>query len=248
MADMSQPQSGTGAPEHPELQAWWLGRVDYERAHALQIKIRDQIIAGHAPPTLLLLEHDPVVTYGRRGESGDLKHSLAQLEAAGIAVRETERGGRATYHGPGQLVGYPIVRVRAVAANMPSYVCALEEAIIQTLAALGITAERHAGQPGVWVGEEKIAAVGVAVTHGVAWHGFSINVGSDLSGFDAIRPCGLDIPVTSVARQIAHDAPRGIRVPTVRELAEVVAVHIGDALGLHTRYTREVGAESLVTA
>jgi lipoate-protein ligase B len=197
---------------------------------------------------LLLLEHDPVVTYGRRGESGDLKHSLAQLEKLGIAVRESERGGRATYHGPGQLVGYPIVRVRTVAANMPAYVCALEEAVIQTLAALGIGAERRPGQPGVWVGEEKIAAVGVAITHGVAWHGFSINVGRDLSGFDAIRPCGLDIPVTSIARQIAHDAPRGTPTPTVRDIADLAAVHVGDALGLHTSYSREGGAERLLEA
>jgi lipoate-protein ligase B len=243
MTESHQPDRGAA---HHELQAWWLGRVDYERAHALQIRIRDRIIAGEAPATLLLLEHDPVVTYGRRGESGDLKHSLAQLEARGIAVREAERGGRATYHGPGQLVGYPIVRVRSVAANMPAYVCALEEAVIQTLAALGITAERRPGQPGVWVGEKKIAAVGIAVTHGVAWHGFAINVGHDLSGFDAIRPCGLDIPVTSIAHEIAQDAPGHVPAPSVRDVADLAAVHVGDALGLHTTYTREGGMERLL--
>ena len=238
--------SRTAGHAHSVLEAWWLGRVDWDRAHALQTAIRDLVIAGKRPPTLLMLEHEPVVTYGRRGESGDLKHSLAQLEEAGIAVRASERGGRATYHGPGQLVGYPIVRVRSVAANMPAYVCALEEAIIQTLSALGIHGERVEGQPGVWIGGEKIAAVGVAVTHGVAWHGFSINCGNDLSGFDAIRPCGLDIPVTSIARQIAKVAPPAVHGPSAHDIADLAVVHVADALGLHVDY-REARPEKLLS-
>jgi lipoate-protein ligase B len=129
---------------------------------------------------------------------------------------------------------------------MPAYVCALEEAVIQTLAALGVMSERHPGEPGVWVGDEKIAAVGIAVTHGVAWHGFSINVGSDLSGFDAIRPCGLEIPVTSIGRQIADDAPRSVLSPTVHAVADLAVVHVADALGLYARYTRDGGLKQLL--
>jgi lipoate-protein ligase B len=220
--------------------------MDYDRAHELQVRLRDQVGSGEIGPTLLLLEHDPVVTYGRRGESGDLRHSLAQLESAGIAVRATERGGRATYHGPGQLVGYPIVRVRWVAANMPAYVCALEEAIIQTLAALGIHGERIDEQPGVWIGDAKIATVGLAVTHGVAWHGFAINVSRDLSGFDAIRPCGLDITVTSIGREMDHLGVGARFAPSVRDVADLAAVHIGDAFGLHTAYAQEGGVEKLL--
>jgi lipoate-protein ligase B len=130
---------------------------------------------------------------------------------------------------------------------MPAYVCAIEEAIIQTLAALGITGERIEGQPGVWIGDAKIATVGVAVTHGVAWHGFAINVGHDLSGFDAIRPCGLDIPVTSIAHEVARQDPNPGFVPSVRNVADLVAVHVGDAFGLHTDYAHEGGVEQLLT-
>ncbi len=223
---------------HQELRATWLGHVPFDEAHALQERIRDEVIAKRTAPTLLLLEHDPVLTFGRRGESGELKLGIPEIEALGIAVRDTARGGRATYHGPGQLVGYPIVRLRAVAASVPSYVCALEEAIIQTLSALGIHGERSEGQPGVWVGGEKIASVGIAVTHGVTWHGFAINVGEDLSGFDALRPCGLDIQVTSIARQVRKPGPRTGHEPSVEHVAQMAAVHVADALGLLPVYQR----------
>jgi lipoyl(octanoyl) transferase len=223
---------------HEELRATWLGRVPYDEAHALQERLRDALIVKQTGPTLLLVEHDPVLTFGRRGESGELKRSLAEIEAQGIAVRQTARGGRATFHGLGQLVGYPIVRLRSVAANVPSYVCAIEEGIIQTLAALGIHAERSEGQPGVWVGGEKIASVGIAVTHGVAWHGFAINVGADLSGFDALRPCGLDIQVTSIARQVRKPGPRTGHEPSLEHVAEMVAIHLADDLGLQPVYRR----------
>jgi lipoate-protein ligase B len=223
---------------HEELHATWLGRVPYDEALALQERLREAVIEKLSGPILLLLEHDPVLTFGRRGESGELKQSLSEIEGQGIAVRQTSRGGRATFHGPGQLVGYPIVRLRAVAANVPSYVCAIEEGIIQTLAALGIHGERSDGQPGVWVGEEKIASVGIAVTHGVAWHGFAINVGKDLSGFDVLRPCGLDIQVTSIARQVRAPGPRTGHDPSLEHVAEMVTIHLADAFGLLPVYQR----------
>ncbi len=230
---------------HQELRAIWIGRLSHDRAHALQEQIRDALIARQTGPTMLLLEHEPVLTFGRRGESGELKVSKTEIEARGIAVRATPRGGRATYHGPGQLVGYPIVRLRAVAASVPSYVCALEEAIIQTLAALGIHGERMSGQPGVWVAGEKIASIGIAVTHGVAWHGFAINVGDDLSGWDALRPCGLDVQVTSVARQVRKPGSGTGHEPSVEHVARMAAVHVADALGLQPVYEHGSG-EGLV--
>jgi len=223
---------------HDELRAIWLGRLSYDEAFVLQERIRDAVIAKQRGPTLLLLEHDPVLTFGRRGESGDLKQSLAQLETQGIAVRQTARGGRATYHGPGQLVGYPIVRLRSVAASVPSYVCALEEGIIQALAALGIHGERIDGQPGVWIGENKIASVGIAVTHGVAWHGFAINIQDKLEGFDAVRPCGLDIKMTSIAHEVRKPGPRTGHAPSIEHIAEMVTSHIADAFGLLPIYER----------
>ncbi len=223
---------------HEELRAFWLGRVSYDEAHALQERLRDALIAKRSGPMLLLLEHDPVLTFGRRGESGELKRSLVEIEAQGVTVRQTSRGGRTTDHGPGQLVGYPIVRLRAVAASVPSYVCAIEEGIIQALAALGIHGEHRDGQPGVWIGEEKIASVGIAVTHGVAWHGFSLNVGNDLSGFDALRPCGLDVQVTSIARQVRNPGHLTGHEPSLEHVAELVTIHLADAFGLQPVYQR----------
>jgi lipoate-protein ligase B len=180
--------------------ASWLGRVHYDAAHDLQLVLRDEVAAGVRLPTFLLLEHDPVVTVGRRGELNDLLVSPEDLERRGIAFRRTERGGRATYHGPGQLIGYPIVPLRLVAPDVGTYVCRIEEALIQSVVELGVRSARQEGQPGVWVGNAKLASIGIAVTRGVCWHGFALNLDSDLSAFDAIRPCGFDIPVTSIAR------------------------------------------------
>jgi lipoyl(octanoyl) transferase len=212
-------------PDTQPLQASWLGRLHYDQAHALQLEIRDVVAAGVHLPTLLLLEHDPVVTVGRRGELDDLRASPAELERRGVAFRRTERGGRATYHGPGQLVGYPLMPLRALGLDVTSYVCRVEETLIATVASLGVTAERRDGQPGIWVGDEKLGSIGIAVSRGVAWHGFALNVDPDLAAFDVIRPCGLDLPVTSIARC------RGF-TPTVEQAAGVVADEFARVFGL----------------
>jgi lipoate-protein ligase B len=181
------------------LHVRWLGRQSYDDAHALQLELRDQVAAGAAPATLLLLEHEPVVTVGRRGELNDLRVSTGELERRGIAFRHTERGGRATYHGPGQLVGYLSAPLRALAPDVGTYVCRIEDALIRTAAAMGVEAARRAGQPGLWVGDAKLASIGIAVSRGVCWHGFALNLDPDLEAFDLIRPCGFDLPVTSIA-------------------------------------------------
>lgn len=205
MADLSclpNPQPLTPNP----LEVRWLGCQPYDHAHALQVQLRDEVVAGVGPPTLLLLEHDPVVTVGRRGELQDLKVPLQELARQGIDFRRTERGGRATYHGPGQLVGYPIIPLRELGLDVTSYVCRVEEALIASVAALEVTAHRRDGQPGIWVGDAKLGSLGVAVSRGVSWHGFSLNVDLDLESFSVIRPCGFDLPVTSIA-QLAGTAP-----------------------------------------
>src|SRR6266545_6909022 len=158
---------GEGGGEGVTLHALWLGRQDYDETHTLQVQIRDEVIAGQPEPTMLLVEHEPVIAFGRRRIMEDLRLSQEELEAAGIAVRFTERGGRATYHGPGQLVGYPILRLRSVAPTLPDYVWGIEEAIIRALSEYGVEAGRDDCQRGVWVDGSKIASIGLAVTRGV---------------------------------------------------------------------------------
>ncbi len=147
---------------------------------------------------LLLLEHDPVYTRGRRTEPGDLPMGESWYLSQGLDVAESDRGGRVTYHGPGQLVGYPIMRVR----DVPAYVHTMESAIVSALADEGIEAEVRDGLTGVWAGEAKIGSIGVHVSRGVTTHGFAVNVDGDLQPFEWIRPCGLDhVRMTSVLKE-----------------------------------------------
>ena len=158
-------------------------------------------LAG-APDSLLLLEHPPVYTLGR---GADLLHlGVAALGSA--PVRRVNRGGQVTYHGPGQLVGYPILDLRRHRPDVRWYLRALEAVLIVALGDLGIDAERRPGFTGVWTGSRKIASIGVALRRWVSWHGFALNVGMDLSGFAAITPCGItDVEMTSVAREGGPD-------------------------------------------
>ena len=176
----------------------WLGVVPYGRGMAIQDNVRNQIAEGRAVDTLLLLEHQSVITLGRSADSANIVASAEDLGRAGIAVAHTSRGGDVTYHGPGQLVGYPVFRLRR---GVRAHVKAMADGIIAALATLGIEAEWHESRPGVWVGAEKICAVGVHVRRRVATHGFALNVNTDLSAFRTIVPCGLrDAGVTSIAK------------------------------------------------
>ena len=176
-----------------------LGRVDYGRALELQRTLAEDRKRGLVPDHLLLLEHPHVITLGRNGRMENLLASEQVLSRAGIAFYPTDRGGDVTYHGPGQLVGYPIFDLREWRRDVGAYVRAVEQAIIDTLADYGIAAGRIPKLTGVWVGERKIAAIGVHLSRWVTSHGFALNVATDLSYFQYIIPCGLTRPVTSMA-------------------------------------------------
>jgi lipoate-protein ligase B len=173
------------------------GVVEYGRALAWQEALVARRVAGGAD-TLLLLEHPPVYTLGR---GGDARH-LGAAASGDIPVVRAHRGGQVTYHGPGQLVGYPILDLRAHRPDVRWYLRTLEEVLIGALADLGVEAERRPGLTGVWAQGRKIASIGVALRRWVSWHGFALNVGPDLDGFAAITPCGIaGCEMTSVARE-----------------------------------------------
>src|SRR5207245_2014143 len=176
-----------------------LGRVDYASALEIQQQLAASRKQGTVADHLLLLEHPHVITLGRNGHLENLLAGDDILERAGIAFFPTDRGGDVTYHGPGQLVGYPILDLRDWQRDVGAYVRALEQAIIDTLADFHIQAGRIPKLTGVWVGERKIAAIGVHLSRWVTSHGFALNVSTDLSYFQYIIPCGLTRPVTSMA-------------------------------------------------
>ena len=176
-----------------------LGRIDYASALQLQQQLAADRKQGLVPDHLLLLEHPHVITMGRNGHVENLLADDDILARAGIGFYPTDRGGDVTYHGPGQLVGYPILDLRDWKRDVGAYVRAVEETIIATLADYGIEAGRIPKLTGVWVGERKIAAIGVHLSRWVTSHGFALNVSTDLSYFQYIVPCGLTKPVTSMA-------------------------------------------------
>jgi lipoate-protein ligase B len=183
-----------------------LGVIAYGDAMQLQDALVEQRLTGEIPNTLLLLEHPPVITLGRRGSISDVFASPRLLELNGIQVHQTVRGGLVTYHGPGQLVGYPIVRPRDYGLTIPCYVRALENAIVHSLQELGIEAHLDEGHVGVWTSHGKIAAIGVAQRHGVTLHGFAVNLQPNLQHFQLINPCGIgDLGVTSAAAILRHE-------------------------------------------
>ena len=191
----------------------WLGRVAYDEALALQDELVVQRRGDEISDTVLLLEHEPVYTIGRTRD----RSSLAGDEAAlPHPVIEINRGGKATFHGPGQLVGYPILDLRMHGKDLHAYLRALEELLIQSCAGFGIRAGRRDELTGVWVNDRKIASIGVGVRHWISMHGFAINVSADLSGFEAIIPCGIqDVRMTSIARECEQ-------APSVQEFADTV--------------------------
>ena len=201
------------------------GVVDYRRAWDWQIALADAVRQGRQSSTLLLLEHPPVYTLGRLSKPEHLLAAPEELAAAGADVVETDRGGQITFHGPGQLVAYPVVDLRGWGGPL-KYVRTLEQVIIEALSDFGISAGLNPGLTGVWVDGAKIAAIGVKISRGVAYHGFSINVNTDLSYYDRIVPCGIeDGQVTSMERILGHPV----------ELAKVaarVAARFGEGMGL----------------
>jgi lipoyl(octanoyl) transferase len=177
-----------------------LGRIDYSKAFELQRQLVAERKQGLIGDQLLLLEHPHVVTLGRNGHREHLLASEEILSRAGVSFYPTDRGGDITYHGPGQLVGYPILDLREWKRDVVGYVRALEQVIIDMLGEYGIAAGRIPKLTGVWVEERKVAAIGVHISRWVTSHGFALNVNTDLSYFQYIVPCGLTKPVTSMAQ------------------------------------------------
>jgi lipoyl(octanoyl) transferase len=187
-----------------------LGRVPYADALSLQRRLADDRLAGRlTTDTLLLVEHPPVVTLGRGTRDSSLPLDPEALRRRGIEVFEVERGGDVTYHGPGQLVGYPIFDLRQHREDLHWYLRQLEEALIVALGDFRIVAERNPGYTGVWTKGRKIASIGVHAKQWVTWHGFALNVTTELSAFDLIIPCGIPgVVMTSVARELGRQTPR----------------------------------------
>jgi len=182
-----------------------LGRCEYDRAYRIQLELHAGRAAREVPDTLLLVEHPPVITLGKSGKMGNLLVSDEELARRGIALRRVERGGDVTYHGPGQLVGYPVFLIRESFAGIRPFVRDVESALMTGLADLGIEAHREEGYTGVFVGEEKIAAIGLAVKRWVSFHGFALNVSTDLGAFDLINACGIGRKATSVERVLGRE-------------------------------------------
>lgn len=209
------------------LRAGYLGTVPYTEAEALQRRIRAAVKDGSGPEHLLLLEHPHVFTLGRNADGSDVLAPRAWLEAQGVEVHECDRGGQVTYHGPGQLVGYPIVDLDPDRRDLRRYVRDLQEVLIRTLGDFGLNARRREGKDfiGVWVGDAKIASIGVHVSRWVTTHGFALNVSTDLSWFGRIVPCGL-----SRVEMASIESLTGRTVP-VPEVAETLTGHFADVFG-----------------
>lgn len=192
-----------------QLRVFRPGRVPYDSALEAQVACVERLKTGEERPEtgfLLLLTHPPVITVGRSGEESNILVSEERLRREGVALRHVSRGGDVTYHGPGQIVGYPILRLDGPDRDVHAYLRRLEQVIMDALAGFGIESGRRPGFTGVWVAEEKIAAIGVAITRWVTYHGFALNVDPDLDHFALINPCGIaDRQVTSMARLL--DAP-----------------------------------------
>ncbi len=184
-----------------------LGRMDYAETWELQRRMVQERQRGQAPDRFLIVEHPHVVTMGRNGRRENLLAGEEALARAGVAFHRTDRGGDVTYHGPGQVVGYPILDLREWKRDVVAYVRAIEQVLIDALGRLGLAAGRLEGCTGVWVDGRKIAAIGVHISRWVTSHGFALNVSTDLSYFRYIVPCGLTKPVTSM-RELGVGAGR----------------------------------------
>ena len=196
-----------------------LGTVDYAEAHRLQKELQRKRVGGEVGDIVLLLEHPPVLTMGRSAKAQHVLAAPELLEARGIQVHEVGRGGDVTYHGPGQLVAYPIIDLKPDRKDVRRYVASLEETMIRTCTDFGLAAGRIEGLNGAWIGERKVGAVGVRISRWVTMHGLALNVSSDLRQFEMIVPCGIeDKGVTSVSAELG-------RTVFVADLFEPLARH-----------------------
>ena len=203
-----------------------LGLIDYQEAAELQERLLTSRKSGAISDVLLLLQHPPVFTIGRSGKAEDVIVSEESLARENIPIYRTSRGGEVTYHGPGQLVGYPILHLREDGLTVHQLVWNLEEVIIRTLMDFGIGSQRVPKLRGVWVGEEKICSLGLRISREVSMHGFSLNVNTDLKYFTYIVPCGIsDASITSVSKLLGHEV-------TIEEVEEKLLQHFSQVFNL----------------
>jgi len=205
-----------------------LGRVPYAEALELQRSIaRDRISGAISQDVLLLMEHPPVITLGRSSKEKNLTASPEFLQSRGVELFEVERGGDVTFHGPGQLVGYPIIDLKRHRQDLHWYLRSIEQALINSLADYGIPGERNTAYTGVWTHGKKIASIGVHARDWVTWHGFALNVTTELSYFNLIVPCGIDgVVMTSIAREL------GVEQVSARDVTERVTAKFAEAFDL----------------
>ena len=222
----------------PPLEVRRLGVVRYEEALALQRTLVEERRAGRVTDLLLLLQHPPVITLGVRGDGGrsHIVADDARLAEMGIVVSDTGGGGDVTYHGPGQIVGYPILDLRPDRCDVHRYVRDIEDVMMQTCADYGVHSRRVEGLTGVWVGERKIGAIGVRISRWITSHGFAFNVSTNLDHFELILPCGIrDRGVTSLRQELGRDVP-------IAEVEDSLAQHFGGV------FDREVTSAAATTA
>jgi lipoyl(octanoyl) transferase len=227
----------------------YLGRVDYAIGLELQQTLVRLVKEGRITHTLLLLEHPPVITLGRNARAQNIVASRDFLASNGVELHETDRGGDVTFHGPGQLVGYPIFDLRAFEPRVGAvdFVRKLEEVLIRTCGDLGIVTERIPGLTGVWTQNDvpgKIAAIGVHISRAVTSHGFALNVNTNLDYFKLIVPCGItDKPVTSLEQEMAQNSiSRDRKVPALDDLAQQVARNFGRVFEAQTLWLESLDA------
>jgi lipoate-protein ligase B len=208
-----------------------LGQQSYTECWDLQHKLVEARQAGRIDDVLLLVEHQPVITLGRAGDETHILATSQELDKAGVQVHRVERGGDVTYHGPGQLVGYPILCLATYHIGASDYMHALEKTLIRTLGDFGVPAHTREGIIGVWAQGGKIAALGARIERGVTYHGFALNVAPNLAHFALIVPCGLtDAQVTSMERELKRPVP----METVRQH---IVQHFGEVFGVATEET-----------
>ena len=242
------------------MEATWLGRIGYRQAWARQKELLERRVAGEIPDQLLLLEHDPVLTLGRQADESHVLARPSELRRRGIEVIRVERGGEVTYHGPGQLVAYPILKLGERGLLVRPLVNAVEQAMIETCAALGVEAMRRDGHPGCWIDggpgrpHRKVGALGLRIERGVSYHGIALNIDADLRDFELIDPCG---EPGLISTSIAEELGRTAEPPTtaaVQRAGDLFAAAFASAIeapltwgapalaGVPTEATRVIGA------
>jgi lipoate-protein ligase B len=240
---------------HPETWLIDLGLVPYDQAVDLQLAALSARAEGRVPDLLLLLEHPPVITLGRGADPANVLATPAELARRGIEIREAGRGGDVTLHAPGQLVGYPIVDLRARGRDVHRYLRDLEEVLIRTVAGWGMASARVPSATGVWVGNDKVAAIGVGVKQWVTYHGFALNVATDLSLFETIIPCGLvgkgvtsltqllgrEVRVEEAASRVAAEWPAVFATRLMAVSPQQGAAAIGFANSVASTFSRKTG-------